>query len=213
MKKVNELLEKVKVRTELDSALLSEDAIAIRKLIDGARTKYKPEIIKLLFVAEAPPETTERFFYYEKVKDNDWLYIAVVKALCMCEDYDVKKIRANKMKILQLLQQDGIFLMDLSPVPLKWGIKAELHKEDFMQRLNNEKSIDKDDTQIILIKANVYDCLFHELKESGYNVQNERIPFPASGQQQKFAEKMKKTLKEINYSPDKGVNEIKKLIY
>lgn len=211
MKSANELFEKV--NTDLKSRLLNEDAVAIRKQIDSARAKYKPEMIKLLFVAEAPPETTERFFYYETVKDNDWLYIAIVKAISMCDDYDVKKIRANKKKILELLQQDGIFLMDLSPVPLKWGVKAELHKEDFMQRLNNEKSINKQITDIILIKANVYDCLFLELKENGYRVQNQRIPFPASGQQQKFAEKMKKTLKEINYCPDKGVNEIKKLIY
>lgn len=211
MKSVNELLEKV--NTDLKSRILNEDAVAIRKQIDSARAKYKPEMIKLLFVAEAPPEAAERFFYYETVKDNDWLYIAIVKAISMCDDYDVKKIRANKKKILELLQQDGIFLMDLSPVPLKWAVKAELHKEDFMQRLNNEKSINKEVTDIILIKANVYDCLFLELKENGYRVQNQRIPFPASGQQQKFAEMMKKTLKEINYCPDKGVNEIKKLIY
>lgn len=191
MKSVNELLEKV---------------------LDSARAKYKPEMIKLLFVAEAPPETTERFFYYETVKDNDWLYIAIVKAISMCDDYDVKKIRANKKKILELLQQDGIFLMDLSPVPLKRGAKAELHKDDFMQRLNNEKSISKEHTDIILIKANVYDCLFLGLKENGFRVQNQRIPFPASGQQQKFAEKMKEALEEINYSPGNGVNEIKKLI-
>ena len=37
--------------------------------INSAREKYKPERIKLLFIAEAPPEQTERFFYYEKVKD------------------------------------------------------------------------------------------------------------------------------------------------
>lgn len=212
MKNVDELLENLKLSTEFEGAVVNEDAIAIRKQIDDARAKYKPESIKLLFVAEAPPETTERFFYYERVKDNDWLYIAIVKALSMCDDYDVKKMRANKKMILQLLQQDGIFLMDLSPVPLKKGMKAKRHKEGFRQRLSNEKAVNKDDTSIILIKANVYDCLFTELKENGYNVQNQRIPFPASGQQQKFAEKMKEALEGINYSPGKGVNEIKKLI-
>lgn len=211
MKNIDELLENLKLSTEFEGAVVNEDA-AIRKQIDDARAKYKPESIKLLFVAEAPPETTERFFYYERVKDNDWLYIAIVKALSMCDDYDVKKMRANKKMILQLLQQDGIFLMDLSPVPLKRRMKAKCHKEDFMQRLTNEKAVSKDDTNIILIKTNVYDCLFLNLKENGYNVQNQRIPFPASGQQQKFAEKMKEALERINYSPGKGVNEIKKLI-
>ena len=50
--------------------------------INSAREKYKPERIKLLFIAEAPPEQTERFFYYEKVKDNDWLFLGIVKVLC-----------------------------------------------------------------------------------------------------------------------------------
>lgn len=197
----------------MDLSTKNEDAITIRKQIDSARAKYKPEFIKLLLIAEAPPEETKRFFYYERVENNDWLYLAVVKALCMCEDYNVKKIRSNKKKILQYLQQDGIFLMDLSPVPLKWAVTAELHKKDFMQRLENEKAICKDATDIILIKANVYDCLYHDLIEKGYKVQNQRIPFPASGQQQNFAEKMKKALEEINYSPGKGVNEIRNLIY
>ena len=44
--------------------------------------------------------------------------------------------------------------MDLCPIPLKWGIIAELHKDDFMQRLENEKAIDKSITNIILIKTN-----------------------------------------------------------
>ena len=59
----------------------------LRKKIDSARETYKPESIKLLFIAEAPPEEIKRFFYYEEVKDNDWLYLAIVKALCENESY------------------------------------------------------------------------------------------------------------------------------
>ena len=58
-----------------------KEAIFIKKKIDSARETYKPESIKLLFIAEAPPEEIKRFFYYEEVKDNDWLYLAIVKAL------------------------------------------------------------------------------------------------------------------------------------
>jgi hypothetical protein len=103
--------------------------------------------------------------------------------------------------------------MDLCPIPLKWGIIAELHKNDFMQRLENEKAIDKSITNIILIKTNVYDCLYHELKDKKYMVRDERIPFPSSGQQKIFANMMKKALNAIQYIPNKGVKEIKELVY
>ena len=190
-----------------------KEAIFIKKKIDSARETSKPESIKLLFIAEAPPEEIKRFFYYEEVKDNDWLYLAIVKALCENESYNIAKIRANKKKILQKLQQDGIYLMDLCPIPLKWGIIAELHKDDFMQRLENEKAIDKSITNIILIKTNVYDCLYRELKDKQYMVQDKRIPFPSSGQQKRFADMMKKALKAIEYIPNEGVKEIKELVY
>lgn len=52
--------------------------------INNAREKYKPTNIKLLFIAEAPPEQTERFFYYEKVKDNDWLFLGFAATFTSC---------------------------------------------------------------------------------------------------------------------------------
>lgn len=179
--------------------------------INNAREKYKPESIKLLFIAEAPPEQTERFFYYEKVKDNDWLFLGIVKALCGNGSYDAKKIRANKKQILEALQQDGIYLMDLCPVPLK-GTTAELHKNNFMQTLEAEKAVDKHSTNIVLIKVNVYDCLYRDLKNKNYKVQNKSIPFPSSGRQKEFAKEMQKTLEEIKYTPSENMKRIKELI-
>lgn len=196
----------------MNISTFSKEAQSVLSQINSARKKYKPTSIKLLFIAEAPPKQTERFFYYEKVKDNDWLFLGIAKALCGNSNYDVKKIRANKKQILEILQQDGIFLMDLCPVPLKWGIMAELHKNDFIQRLETEKAVDKLSTDIILIKANVYDCLYLDLKDKNYRVQNKRIPFSSSGQQQRFAEEMQKALEEIQYTPSENMKEIKELI-
>lgn len=184
--------------------------------INSAREKYKPERIKLLFIAEAPPEQTERFFYYEKVKDNDWLFLGIVKVLCGNGSYDAKKIRANKKQILETLQQDGIYLMDLYPVPLKPEFLVEIDtescKNDLMQTLEAEKAVDKHSTNIVLIKVNVYDCLYRDLKNKNYKVQDKRISFPSSGGQKDFAEKMKKALEEIKYTPSENMKRIKELI-
>lgn len=184
--------------------------------INSARKKYKPKRIKLLLIAEAPPEQIERFFYYEEVKDNDWLYLGLVKALCGKGTYDTKKIRANKKLILETLQQDGIYLMDLYPFPLRPDFLVEfdtkLCKSDLIQALEAEKAVDKLSTNIILIKTNVYDCLYRDLKDKNYRIQDKRIPFPSSGQQQKFAEAMQKALEEIQYIPSEGIKKIKELI-
>lgn len=196
----------------MNISTLNKEVQSVLSQINSAREKYKPENIKLLFIAEAPPKQTERFFYYEKVRNYDWLFFGIVKALCGNGSYEPKRIRANKKQILETLQQDGIFLMDLCPVPLK-GTKAELHKNDFIQRLEAEKAINKLSTSIILIKVNVHDCLYLCLKERDYKkVQSQRIPFPSSGQQQKFAEEMQKALEDIQYTPSEGMKNIKELI-
>lgn len=53
-------------------------------------------------------------------------------------------------------------------------------------------------TPIIIIKTNVYDIDANPLKEKGYKVIDERIPFPSSGQQTKLAFGFKKALSRIN---------------
>lgn len=189
----------------------------IYKATNEAREKFKPENIKILFVAEAPPDALERFFYFHDVRSNDWLYLGIVKALCAYPDtysdnIDPKKLRENKEEILNLLKDDGFYLMDLSPLPKSLIPPHELFKSDFIERLKNETAIDKTTTKIILIKVNVYDCLFYSMKELGYAVQPQRIPFPASGQQQNFAVEMQKALKAINYRPGEGVKKVRSLV-
>jgi hypothetical protein len=41
------------------------DRIKILKQLESARNKYKPEVIKKLIVGEAPPDSIDRFFYFE----------------------------------------------------------------------------------------------------------------------------------------------------
>lgn len=191
-----------------------EETYTIYQKLESARNAFKPSAIKMLFIAEAPPEDVERFFYYPHVKKDDWLYLAIVKALTKCKnDYIISKFRNHKQEILQLMQQDGIYLMDLCPVPLsKGGFAAKFHKQDFMHRLENESYVDKSTTQIILVKANVYDCLYEELKERNYCVQNQRLPFPSSGQQQKFANNMRKILDNLHYTLSENMEKVRELI-
>lgn len=45
------------------------------------RSKYRPKAIDLLLVAEAPPCSEDRYFYFDDVREHDWLFRYVVKGL------------------------------------------------------------------------------------------------------------------------------------
>ncbi|MFX8708265.1 hypothetical protein ABTM42_20545, partial [Acinetobacter baumannii] len=86
----------------------------------------------------------------------------------------------------------GFWLMDLAEVPVE--VTGESYEASFPHLLLRiEKAITKQ-TPIILIKANVYDICYPQLKLLHYNVINERLPFPGSGQQGVFREKFGKVI-------------------
>ena len=48
---------------------------------ESAADYFAPEKTNLLFLAEAPPSSVERYFYYPNVRTNDWLWIGLMKAI------------------------------------------------------------------------------------------------------------------------------------
>ena len=179
---------------------METDTENIAERINEARQKYKPEHVNLLFIAEAPPSSLDRFFYYEDVKEKDFLFVELSKVLCKTDN--VAFIRRNKAKILQTMKDTGIYLMDLSDVPLTEDgcydtyAKHDL-KRQFIDKLEKEEAVDRAKTVIVLIKVTVFDYLYKDLKKDGYNVCDERIPFPSSGQQAKFRAAMSKVIENM----------------
>lgn len=160
-----------------------------------ARNRYKPRHIRVLLIAEAPPNSLDRYFYFEDVKKQDSLFLEIMGVL-----YPEQKAQylhsgrdsALKKELLERFREDGFWLMDLSEVPS--GISnatLESCVPNLIARL--EKHIEKI-TPVILIKANIYDLCYPVLLSNGYNVQAERMPFPGSGQQKVFREKFRKVV-------------------
>ena len=79
---------------------------------------------------------------------------------------------------------------------IDYYIRKDL-KRLFMKKLAEEKTVDRKNTIIILIKVSVYDYLFKELRRNGYKVCDVRIPFPSTGNQKRFAEAMLKVEEEL----------------
>lgn len=167
--------------------------------IRQARKKYMPIKIKTLFIAEKPPKAPDRFFYYEDVRQYDSLFIYLMKELYH-DNIDLyltsSRTTSIKAEILTRFKNDGYYLMDLSDDSSSF---AEVYASELMTSLSElvNKGIMSMETPIILIKANVYDCLFSRLVTAGYNVIDERIPFPGSGRQKDFEECFRNALKQI----------------
>jgi hypothetical protein len=172
----------------------------VKKQIESARLKYRPGVIKYLLVAEAPPNSLDRFFYYENVKESDWLFLGVMQSLYPQDKntYIQQKRKIDlKKNLLQKFKQDGFYLIDILDIPLSY------YHGDLSDKINGLiykiKSLSNKETQIILIKVNIYDTAFAVLRNQGFNVIDRRIDFPASGGQLKFQMKFKKALAEANY--------------
>jgi len=53
----------------------------ILKQLESARQKYLPNNIKAIIIAEAAPDSIDRFFYYEDVRTADYLFLGIIGVL------------------------------------------------------------------------------------------------------------------------------------
>lgn len=146
----------------------------------AAAKKYQPASVRTLIVAEAPPCDTDRHFYFEHVDKHDWLFRYVYEAM-----YDEKPGREEKAEHLARLKADGVFVIELHEENVSQPSMAQLAPcvPGLVERCRALKP-----RRIILVKSIVHDAAYEALRSAGLPVVNERIPFPASGQQRKFLE-------------------------
>lgn len=188
--------------------------------IKEAREKYKPDEIKCLFIAEAPPSDPNRFFYFEEVWEQDSLYLEMMKVL-FPEDavkFDgidgqtfkldflmgpsTSELRQNKKKYLTRFMNKGYYLIDNLDFPMPPQYSRTKDKIHFLEGQKDRtyakvKQIIDHKTPIILISVPVFQANAGNLKYFGLNVvHDEPIEFPGSGQQKKFREKMEKLFNE-----------------
>lgn len=164
---------------------VDSDAAEQRSRRTQAAEQYRPDRIRLLLIAEAPPADPNRYFYFHEVNAHDSLFRHVARSLL-----GVEPTRENKPELLAQLQQQGTFLIDLKPDPvdstsLNSYVPALMHR---VHGLSPER--------IVLIKATVYDAAHATLAAAGLPVSSVRVPFPGSGQQTNFSQAFAKAVRE-----------------
>ncbi len=142
---------------------------------------YKPDNIKVLFVAESPPPLKKgekpRYFYFKENKGPDLLFSSVVKAVY---DIDYKKNPELKAKLMKKLREDGYFLVDVCEYPLRKNDDRNAHiRKNLPDLIERLRDLRNDKMKIVLIKNNVFDILNGRLTKLAFNVLNRRrIGFP-----------------------------------
>lgn len=164
-------------------------AMEIRQRRAEAARRFKPERVKLLIVAEAPPSAPDRYFYFEHVPTQDSLFRYVTKGL-----FGVQLSR-DKRPLLRRLRESGVFLVDLKLDPVD-GSRLSANVPALIERCTELTP-----EQIILIKATVYDAAYGPMKQAGLPVMNARVPFPGSGQQRNFEEAFAAALAQLGWKP------------
>ena len=149
--------------------------------------KYLPKKTRILFVAEAPPLSIDRYFYFEKVERDDWLWIALMKRLPRANWGHTKCERRRKPDWLKRFKDSGCQLIDAVKAPITGRSKQRVEriKVAAPSLIKEIKKIKP--KRIVLIKATVHEALFEELRSAGLPVVNkEPLPFPSSGRQKEF---------------------------
>jgi len=162
-----------------------------------AAERYRPQRVRLLIVAHAPPQRIERYFYFETVREKDDLFRYVVKGL-----FGVFPERPDKVNWLGRLRDSGAFLIDLLEQPYD-GSALGQHVPDLIERVRR-----LDPEHVVLIKVDVFDAAYERLRAVGIPVVNKRIPFPTTGQQRNFesafAEAVEAMVEEESRTPPTG---------
>jgi len=171
-----------------------------RDPIAEAREAYRPDRIRLVFVAEAPPPAdSDRFFYFENVHDADWLFLNLMRALYLdVSDTKLPKcIRERKRELLERFRADGFYLIDASDRPMPAAVTTPAGKCAILERalpaLRSTAAELSDGGRVpfILISVTVHDACRDALVRDGVNVLNsEPIPFPRQQWLEVFHERL-----------------------
>ncbi|MDM7999468.1 MAG: hypothetical protein QUS33_05560 [Dehalococcoidia bacterium] len=166
-------------------------------MYEAMRVEYRPDKVRVLLIAEAPPQEG-RFFYNVETSEHDSLYLETMGVLfhgLSGEGYGEgvshsrAALRSNKADYLRRLQTTGFWLQDAVSIPLPVGMSNKEKGRRIRGNLPRLVQIITlcDPDWCILISRGVYDNLAEELKRAGAPIINERpIPFPAYGHQRTF---------------------------
>ena len=168
--------------------------------VSSLRKRYKPDRIKVLFVAESPPESSDdkvRFFYNPSQERHDYMYRSVMKAFFP----DFEHRSGEKEKWLRRFQKAGCYMIDATDKPVNRLSSAQRRKElnrNLDRKIAEITKLTSPRTAIVLVKRNIFEIFNQPLRDARRNViHGSFLPFPSHGHQARFIEACSKCLRAV----------------
>jgi hypothetical protein len=156
------------------------------------RCKFEPSRVRLVLVAESPPESG-LYFYNPDGKTSEPLFSALMEHIDCAP--------RTKEEGLREFQRQGWLLVDATYEPvntLAAAARDSVIMRDYPQLRDDLEALLPDySVPIVLLKANVCRLLEQQLTEDGFNVLNKghTIYFPSHGRQLEFHRQFRAILK------------------
>lgn len=170
------------------------------------REAYRPQHIKVLFIAESPPpeasvESSRHFYRTGTIRKEDRLFTNTIRALYPeAVDMPEGELEVHKEQWLRRFQADGMYMVEALETSLPHHItkpqRQELIRQNLPRLIERVRSLVSDGSRIILIKSNVFDVAASPLRKAGFTVLNtELVDYPGRFNQRAFREKLAGLLK------------------
>jgi hypothetical protein len=165
-----------------------EEAREATAWYDELREQYRPARLKVLLVAESPPDpgAGERRFFYSPVLTYDNLYRGVAEALYGA---DSSVVMEDKPATLERMVRDGYWLIDAVEEPTNKRSQSQRRAaiRSAVPRLAERCRELRPERGIVICHGVVYDLVVPALRNAGLHVLHDKpLPFPLGNWRAQF---------------------------
>ncbi len=166
-----------------------------------ARNRYKPDEVKILFVAESPP-SSGGYFYFSETIGKDHLFREMMKALGLWSRSQRMERGIDKRPLLEKFRSKGFFLIDTCELPVDKLPKRERRSAINQGATTLESRVRRlDPSHIAVVKTTVFRPVFEALERAGLGgrvLNKSALPFPNHGHQRRFRNGVRRFVKEAS---------------
>ncbi|HZY94439.1 MAG TPA: hypothetical protein VFE98_06195 [Candidatus Bathyarchaeia archaeon] len=163
-----------------------------------AREKYMPVKVRVLFVAESPPNSGS-FFYFRRTNGRDNLFRETMRALGFWKIGVPMRKNMDKTGLLGKFRSRGFYLIDVCGTPVD-KLPAKLRSKRVEQGLEPllEQVKRLGPSRILVVKVSIYYKVKAALAAAGFAsriVNRGPILFPSHGNQGKYRRQLRNYLR------------------
>lgn len=149
----------------------------------AAAASHQPKPIRLLLVAESPPEELDRYFYFDG-PELDPLFEGVCEVL-----FEEKPDPGRASDYLKQLRRRGLFAIELRPDGTDLGAKQQDSVGWLVIRCEDLQA-----EHIVLVGTAVYRAAYPALAKADLPVVDVKVDFPSTDRQSEFRRQLRTAL-------------------